>query len=293
MQLSETVTDDTLRELYAHGTKDFPFAYYYEDTRKYNQGYIEWHWHREFEWVYVERGTLECRIGLERILLYPGDGIFINSKSIHRLESENGAIIPNILFMPELLAPRDASVYQRYVSPILLSGCPYRVFRREEEGCRQVLPLLRGVFAAAQCGTELDVQIAVLTLWRTFFHSMEEPFLPRGNRKDMLLQARALAMVQFIEDHYQKKISLEQIAQAGGVSKSEALRCFHSMFQSTPVQFLIRYRLNRARELLLSAECTVTQAAIESGIENVSYFIRIFAKQFGVTPKKFIQQHRK
>lgn len=293
MQPTDTITDDTLRELYAHGTKSFPFAYYYEDLQKYNRGYIEWHWHNEFEWVYVESGTLDCLIGLDRIRLYPGDGIFINSKIIHRLESEDGAIIPNILFMPELLAPQDASIFRNYVSPVLLSGCAYLILRQDEKQARKNLSLLRKVFETARCGTELDIQITILTLWRTFFHSMKEHFSPRENKKDMLLQARTLAMAQFIADNYQKKISLENIARAGGVSKSEALRCFHNMFQSTPIQFLIQYRLNRAKDLLLSAECTVTQAAIESGIENVSYFIRIFTKQFGVTPKKFAFLHRK
>lgn len=293
MQLSEIITDDTLRELYSHGTKSFPFAYYHEDIRKYKQGYIEWHWHTEFEWIYVESGTLDCLIGLERIQLYSGDEIFINSKIIHRLESKEGAIIPNILFLPEFLAPQDTSIFRNYVSPVLISGCPYLIFRQNEKCGQQTLPLLYNVFTTAQNGAELDIQISVLTLWNTFFHSAKEHFTPYENKKDLLLQARTLAMVQFIADNYQKKISLEDIAQAGRVSKSESLRCFHNMFQSTPIQFLIQYRLNRARDLLLSAECTVTQAAIESGIENVSYFIRIFTRQFGITPKKYILQHRK
>ena len=292
MQLTEIITDDTLRELYNHGKACFPFAYYYEDIQRYDIGYIEWHWHNEFEWVYVENGIADCLIGLERIRLYSGDGIFINSKTIHRWESENGAIIPNILFTADFIAPQGTTIYQNYVYPVITSACSHLVFRRNEEYGQQNIHLLRDVIASAQCKNELDIQISVLSLWRSFFHSMQEHFSPCEKSKTMLLQARTLSMVQFIEENYQQKISLENIAEAGGVSKSEALRCFHNMFQSTPIQFLIQYRLNRAKDLLLSSDCTVTQAAMESGIENISYFIRLFAKQFGVTPKKFILLHR-
>ncbi|MBF0578646.1 AraC family transcriptional regulator [Erysipelotrichaceae bacterium RD49] len=42
----------------------------------------------------------------------------------------------------------------------------------------------------------------------------------------------------------------------------------------------------------MSTEWTVTQAAMECSIENVSYFIKIFTWQFGMTPRKFVQLYR-
>ena len=100
-------------------------------------------------------------------------------------------------------------------------------------------------------------------------------------------------MAQFITNNYQNKINLADIAQAGRVSKSEALRCFHQIFQSTPIRFLIEYRLNRARDCLLANEISISQAALESGFDNISHFIRLFKKQFGSTPKQMVQQHRR
>ena len=91
-------------------------------------------------------------------------------------------------------------------------------------------------------------------------------------------------MVQFIADHYTQKLTLEQIAGSAGVSVSAALRCFHRTMQTTPVQFLMEYRLEQARMRLLSTNDTVTCIAVECGVENISYFVRRFSARYGCTP---------
>ena len=77
------------------------------------------------------------------------------------------------------------------------------------------------------------------------------------------------------------------IAHSANISKSEALRCFHLAIQSTPVNYLIEYRLRWARKALLETDDTVTQIATKVGMENVGYFIRTFKKVYNITPKQF------
>ena len=61
MQQTEIITDETMRELCKHGTPDFPFAYYDENLRQFQRGCIDWHWHRELEWVFVDSGVVVCK----------------------------------------------------------------------------------------------------------------------------------------------------------------------------------------------------------------------------------------
>ena len=56
MQITEIITDETLREIREHGTPEFPFEYYLDDIDEIGQGYVEWHWHNEIEWAWVESG---------------------------------------------------------------------------------------------------------------------------------------------------------------------------------------------------------------------------------------------
>lgn len=124
-------TDETLRETASHGSEEYPFSYYYEDIWDFDFHCIDWHWHPEVEFVYVQHGKADFLVGGNRYVLSSGDGIFINSQVIHRFEAEDSTIIPNIVFSPVLLAPQDSLIYSRYIRPII--GIDYRMcdfFRR-------------------------------------------------------------------------------------------------------------------------------------------------------------------
>lgn len=295
MQVTKIVTDETLRELRVHGRPDFPFEYYVDDVHQFDGKVIEWHWHNEFEWTVVQHGAADCLVGTQRIRLHKGDGLFLNSKAIHRYESEGGASMPNILFAPEFLAAQGTALYQGYLQPALRSHCLYVVLRRGNGWEDGILKQLYRLFAASQVSTptrELDLHILACTLWRDFWEHTEPLFIRSQQGRDLLLQARLRAMLQFIYGHYREKIALQDIAAAANISKSEALRCFHAGVQCTPVQYLVSYRLHAARGLLLSTGNTVSQIAAEAGFENTSYFVRAFAKAFGATPRAFRLQQR-
>ena len=118
-------TDETLRETASHGSEEYPFSYYYEDIWDFDFHCIDWHWHPEVEFVYVQHGKADFLVGGNRYVLSSGDGIFINSQVIHRFEAEDSAIIPNIVFSPVLLAPQGSLIYSRYIRPKLKDKLTY------------------------------------------------------------------------------------------------------------------------------------------------------------------------
>lgn len=295
MRVTEIVTDESMRELRKHGTSDFPFEYYYDDIHSYNKHYIEYHWHNEFEWVVVESGTVECLIGSKRIELCGGDGIFINSKVIHRFESQNGALMPNILFAPEFIAPNTSAIYTEYVAPVLNSGCTYYALRQRDKDESIIINALNEVFklAVEHVIQKIDIHIAVCSLWRNFTKITNGYWNSNHKEQDILLQSRIQTMIQFIAENYTEKLTLADIALSANISKSETLRCFHQAVQTTPVKYVTGYRLNRAKERLIATNDTVTQIASSVGIDSISYFVRIFTKEFGITPRAFRLQYKR
>ena len=89
------------------------FQYYYDNLELFDFHCIEWHWHREFEFLYVESGKVLCGIGGKQIILSEGDAIFINSKILHRFYAASGGVIPNFVCMPEFIAPENSLVYKK------------------------------------------------------------------------------------------------------------------------------------------------------------------------------------
>ena len=292
----EIMTDNTLRETTAHGTTDFPFEYTIDDIQKFNKQCIEWHWHNEFEFVTVDTGPVDCLVGSVRTRMYPGEGIFINSGIIHRFEAPACGTMPNILFVPNFIAPKNTLIYDKYIQPVMASQYSHIPLKQNVEWQNRILEILDCIYTEAHSpGRVMELQIHYLTgmLWSELFLSIGDTLESRDQERNVLLQARLQRMLQFIHDRYWEKVTLQDIARAANISKSEALRSFRSGVLTTPIDYLVKYRLNRAKELLITTGYSVSEIALAVGFDNVGYFGRIFKNTTDMTPKEFRRYHSK
>lgn len=292
------VTDETLREIKRHGTERFPFQYYKEHFNWSRLEAVEWHWHRELEFVEILQGAIECHIGDETIVLHEGDTFIINSSVIHKYQApqkyrEEQCVFSDILFLPEMIASSSSLIYEKYVRPIVQHGKPFLVMHQTESWEREVCELYHHIVTiclAENDLTELRIQAGISELWARLFHVLYREETEQWENKNILAQARLRKMMQFIWDHFAEKITLDDIAHSANISKSAALRCFRSSMQTSPVGYLNDYRLHRAKELLLASHGTVSDIAVSVGFDNVGYFDRVFRRAFGLTPKQFAKQ---
>ena len=113
---------------------------------------------------------------------------------------------------------------------------------------------------------------------------MEKEHLPRIRKKD---HDRIRALLAFVHENYQNPLSLEAIATAGNVSKTECLRCFRKYTGYSPCQYLLRYRLQAGEALLKSSDKTVTDVAFQLQFPSPSAFIASFRRFYGMTPAAY------
>ena len=99
--------------------------------------------------------------------------------------------------------------------------------------------------------------------------------------------ARLQMMMQFIHLNYTKRISLSDIAKAGNVSTSTALNLFRNVLNTSPVNYLICYRLKEAALLLSNTEKKVSAISIDTGFSNKDYFCRSFKQVYSLTPSEY------
>lgn len=286
-------TDDDLMETVSHGSPEYPFKFYDEAMGMFDFNRIDWHWHTEFEFVYMQSGSINVHIDTEQFTLNAGQGLFVNSKVLHQFDSDNNAEIPNFVFMPSFIAPEESLIYTRYVEPVLNSSLSHQVFSPECEWQSRILQLMRELIAI-NCGegnasADFDTLILIQQLWLIFKNniSLKEK---DTDKRSAASQARLQLMMQYIHLNYAGPVTLEDIASEAGLSKSSALNLFKSYLHTTPVDYLIKYRLKEAAALLSKTEKKVGVISGETGFENTDYFCRTFKKQYGVTPTKYRRQ---
>ena len=284
MIIHEVPTDETLRSQLSNGSVDFPFEIYLDDIHKFRSKSIEWHWHQEVEFVLVLSGAVKCCSETVSYILYEGDGLFINSGAIHRFESEHGSLMATMVFQAELIAPVNSLIYSKYIDGILHSSISILPFQEDNPVVKPILDRI-GILYESTKGKQFSVFSAVVQLWESLLEYASVIMQQPPPHEDMLLKARMNKMLQYIHDNYQSRVQLSSIANAANISVSEALRCFQRSIQTTPVRYLIDYRLNSAKLMLISTSDTVAAISSACGFENPSYFCRMFKRKYSITPK--------
>jgi len=91
----------------------------------------------------------------------------------------------------------------------------------------------------------------------------------------------------YIERHLGDEISLSAIARVAGMSRFHFARLFRASMGQSPMAYLLRQRIERAKGLLRARQLPICEIAMLLGFSDQSHFSRTFRKLVGTTPKKF------
>ena len=286
---NKILTDENMMETIQHGSKEYPFHFYYDNLELFDFHCIEWHWHTEFEFVYVETGTVYFGISDKQFALSEGQGVFINSKILHRYFSQGNAIVPNFVLMPYFIAAQDSLIYQKYVLPIMASPMDYQIFSSDIPWQAEVLSLMREMMAAQENASDVELVNSYLIqkIWHILYQNTDVEHMGKKENYSASSQARLQLMMQYIHQKFAYNISLSDIADQAKVSKSTALNLFQRYLGISPVTYLINYRLQEAAKLLASTEKKVTVISKDTGFDSVDYFCKAFKKYYKLTPTEY------
>jgi AraC-like DNA-binding protein len=104
------------------------------------------------------------------------------------------------------------------------------------------------------------------------------------------LHNRLKKAVALMKKNLSKTITLDQLAESSHLSSYHFLRCFRSAYSKTPFQHLTHLRLKLACKLLRDTRLPVNMIMSKCGFENDSSFIRLFKREFKITPVAYRQE---
>ncbi|MED4040303.1 AraC family transcriptional regulator [Niallia taxi] len=293
MVLGHFSIDQNLMELTEHLTVLLPIACYETTINQNIQGHIPLHWHDELQFVYMNKGKAIFHINGEGVELLEGNGLFINSGLLHMAEEKTKAasyicmnVAPSFVLSQEL--------FSTFVYPyVQASNLPYVNIDGNKEWGKIILESILKInrlLKEKQPFFEIDISTQLAKAWKSF---MMHGIPPAFNKTEASKNEKMKRMLDWIHHHYEEKVSLEDIASAGQLSRSECCRYFKRILKRSPFSYLEHYRIQKSLLLLQEEDANITEVGYRVGFNSTSYFIQKFRKEIQMTPLAYKKHKQK
>ncbi len=291
----QIITNQFQKELKQHGNEQFPFLVSYQKLSEYESGSFMWHWHPEIEITYVQKGTMCYKVNHMVYHLKEGDIVFNNSGALHSGTMENQkdcAYIPVTFDSRLIYGYFQSTVNSKYVDPVIQDSMLPAICIDQSEPWhkpfREYLLRIIDLDEKKPDFYELDITICLQSMWRLLLEHIT--YEPQASRENSLEYDRIKKILSYIEENYQNKITLNDIAGHIHLCESECTRLFKRHMNTTLFAFLQEYRIERSLEFLQDDQ-PVSAVADKAGFSDPNYYSKVFAKIKGCSPREY-RNHR-
>lgn len=276
------------REQKPHGNRQFPFDVYiadFDDNIDAPRIIAPMHWHEEAEIIYVENGEISIFSAGRSEKMTAGEVMFVNPCDIHGIEINTGKVrYYAFIFLEELLASavRDA-IQTDYIEKLVRGD---RIIRGEVfRGAETAVKMLVEANTPPKC----DMLATKGALYLLLSWLYENGYVVKKLHTDGETE-RDRRIISYIAENGTSRLTLGELAKNFHMSENYFCRYFKKHFGQTAFEFINYHRIETAADLLRTTDRSVTDIAISSGFESMSYFTRKFRQIKGMTPKEYRQR---
>ncbi|MCR5848904.1 MAG: AraC family transcriptional regulator [Lachnospiraceae bacterium] len=300
----KTIAKDNFKEIYEHINSDYPLAVYFVKPDEYFMNNVPWHWHEEFEIDLIREGNALYTFGSDVVRVPRSSAIIIKSNVAHSIKSENGncSIISIIFSGTILFSDPDSSMSITYLNPFLAGSDKYIPVNPSDRIGKAVFSYIEDIVdynLNREYGYELLTKSVLYQLWLLLIKDLpHKDYIKKKEiheEKSSADEERIKDAITFIQDNYFENISLDDIAESIHISKSECCRLFKRTINQTPFEYLIRYRILKACDIMIKSQRndeSISYLAGSVGFNSASYFNKLFKEYVGCTPTEFRKQSK-
>jgi len=250
-----------------------------------------WHFHPEYELVYIEAASGTRHIG-EHISTYEKNDLVLIGSNIPHLNFDYGIKTT----YRKVVVHLKKDFIENHISGVPELNPITQLFEKSKYGLAFSGKVKR------QIGEKLfhfvhlnDFQryIQMLEILDMLANIPNPELLheqPYNNKVSEREQGRLRAIYAFVDKNYHKKINLDEVAAISNMSKEAFCRYFKKVSKYTFIEFLNRYRISQSKRILISGK-SVSDACYQSGFESLSYFNRTFKKITTENPRDFRERY--
>lgn len=262
-------------------------VHYFEFSSNYN---FAGESHNFWELVYVDKGEITARADEKNILLKTGDIIFHKPNEFHTITASGDS------------APSCAVVSFRAAGAALscLEGLVFHTGNKQRTLLSQIITDAENAFDTplsdlytpklhrrknAAVGAEQLLRMHLCELLLSIIRHDEPP--AASSLKRNLDKGLFMEICSFLEESIGKKLSLDDIARAAGISRTALKQLFHDEAGCGACEYFIRLKIDRAKTYIRGDCYNFTQIAELLGYDSIHYFSRQFRKYVNMSPTEY------
>lgn len=247
------------------------------------------HRHKEIELIAMDEGETDFYIDSERYSAKAGDILLIPPYAIHRIRMETGTSSSHFCICFDLKLLCDDALRHGLENHTLSS---VRLIPGGHADTVRFFDLLKSAFSACENQEEGWELYAVGGL-SLFFGALKKKgcFAPQlQNKKE---KEFGKSVMVYITEHYASSISSSTAANELFMNHSYFCRLFKQNFGCCFSEYILAYRLEKAKLSLANTDVRISQIASASGFNSFSYFGKCFREKFGVSPSDYRKRAHK
>jgi len=250
-----------------------------------------WHFHPEYELVYIEAASGTRHIG-EHISTYEKNDLVLIGSNIPHLNFDYGIKTT----YRKVVVHLKKDFIENHISGVPELNPITQLFEKSKYGlafCGKVKRQIGEKLFHFEHLNDFQRYIQMLEILDMLANIPNPELLheqPYNNKVSEREKGRLRAIYAFVDKNYHKKINLDEVAAISNMSKEAFCRYFKKVSKYTFIEFLNRYRISQSKRILISGK-SVSDACYQSGFESLSYFNRTFKKITTENPRDFRERY--
>ncbi len=269
---------------------DFIFEHYnFVDMWDYGN-----HAHPMMQYSMVLNDVMEYSVDSHQYIIQPGNGFFVNYNRFHRAIATNNNQVEylSLLFSPDFVSGSTGSATAiKYADPFISSeSSNCLLLNCQDPTAKSILDTMQeiqGIVRHRSFGYELTVKSLAVRIWLNTILLLRESVQRNDAQLPSMDKMRIDQIITYIHLYYRSKLTLQDLASCANISQGECCRLFKRMLNTSPIEYLNRYRISQAQLMLRTTHSSILQIAQETGFPSINHFISMFKRFSDCTPRAY------
>ncbi len=247
----------------------------------------EWVSTPNFLVILDKRGDINIRTGKELLALKKGDIAFLFERSIYQIDGESDLELETLSFSKDELGLDDNKSALSFCSHHYASSLLFPITYSLGKEMATSMNKIKEAIAQKDEFYSLTSKQCILTMFLIAANQMKRKETKKNQHKKK--DDQITKMISYINQNYDKPITLKEIASASSISERACLRVFQNTIHDSPTQYLLKKRLDAASKLLeKDSSIPIKDIARKVGFSSASYFTELFHRYYHKTPKEYL-----